>query len=73
MRQNPHVRICGGPGSATTLVYPTVEGCVSAVASAKAAPSGLGRAQLAEELHGGAFGRVAIVARRVAPSSGPRE
>ena len=26
MRQNPHVRICGGPGSATTLVYPTLEG-----------------------------------------------
>ena len=26
MRQNPHVRICGGPGSATTLVYPTVNG-----------------------------------------------
>ena len=26
MRQNPHVRICGGPGSATTLVYPTNEG-----------------------------------------------
>ena len=25
MRQNPHVRICGGPGSATTLVYPTGE------------------------------------------------
>ena len=24
MRQNPHVRICGGPGSATTLVYPTM-------------------------------------------------
>ena len=23
MRQNPHVRICGGLGSATTLVYPT--------------------------------------------------
>ena len=23
MRQSPHVRICGGPGSATTLVYPT--------------------------------------------------
>ena len=23
MRQNPHVRICGGPGSATTQVYPT--------------------------------------------------
>ena len=23
MRQNPHVRICGGPGSATTLAYPT--------------------------------------------------
>ena len=21
---NPHVRICGGPGSATTLVYPTL-------------------------------------------------
>ncbi len=26
MRQNPHVRICGGPGSATTLVYPTQRG-----------------------------------------------
>ena len=26
MRQNPHVRICGGPGSATTLVYPTAGG-----------------------------------------------
>ena len=26
MRQNPHVRICGGPGSATTLVYPTFFG-----------------------------------------------
>ena len=23
MRKNPHVRICGGPGSATTLAYPT--------------------------------------------------
>ena len=27
MRQNPHVRICGGPGSATTLVYPTPRRC----------------------------------------------
>ena len=27
MRQNPHVRICGGPGSATTLVYPTSTNC----------------------------------------------
>ena len=27
MRQNPHVRICGGPGSATTLVYPTAKRC----------------------------------------------
>ena len=26
MRQNPHVRICGGPGSATTLVYLTIAG-----------------------------------------------
>ena len=25
MRKNPHVRICGGLGSATTLVYPTAE------------------------------------------------
>ena len=25
MRQNPHVRICGGLGSATTLVYPTAD------------------------------------------------
>ena len=24
---NPHVRICGGPGSATTLVYPTLSWC----------------------------------------------
>ena len=24
MRQNTQVRICGGPGSATTLVYPTL-------------------------------------------------
>ena len=38
MRQNPHVRICGGPGSATTLVYPTedrhggsTEGCAVGV------------------------------------------
>ena len=26
MRKNPHVRICGGLGSATTLVYPTAGG-----------------------------------------------
>ncbi len=26
MRKNPHVRICGGLGSATTLVYPTRNG-----------------------------------------------
>ena len=26
MRKNPHVRICGGLGSATTLVYPTIGG-----------------------------------------------
>ena len=25
MRKNPHVRICGGLGSATTLVYPTAK------------------------------------------------
>ena len=31
MRQNPHVRICGGPGSATTLVYPTVPTVASAI------------------------------------------
>ena len=32
MRQNPHVRICGGTGSATTLVYPTSsnDGCIVA-------------------------------------------
>ena len=30
MRQNPHVRICGGPGSATTLVYPTAIGSLAA-------------------------------------------
>ena len=33
MRQNPHVRICGGPGSATTLVYPTVAKCDRVVAT----------------------------------------
>ena len=27
MRKNPHVRICGGLGSATTLVYPTTSQC----------------------------------------------
>ena len=32
MRQNPHVRICGGPGSATTLVYPTLDLCNNACA-----------------------------------------
>ena len=25
MRKNPHVRICGALGSATTLVYPTIQ------------------------------------------------
>ena len=39
MRQNPHVRICGGPGSATTLVYPT--------------PSGRGARRLDRDLCGG--------------------
>ena len=34
MRQNPHVRICGGPGSATTLVYPTVDAFVDTAAGA---------------------------------------
>ena len=34
MRQNPHVRICGGLGSATTLVYPTAD-------RRRDAPSGL--------------------------------
>ena len=29
MRKNPHVRICGGLGSATTLVYPTPGGCLA--------------------------------------------
>ena len=31
MRKNPHVRICGGLGSATTLVYPTAIGAGIAV------------------------------------------
>ena len=39
MRQNPHVRICGGPGSATTLVYPTAVGC-GAPASEPGTPLG---------------------------------
>ena len=33
MRKNPHVRICGGLGSATTLVYPTADGRQVVVAS----------------------------------------
>ena len=39
MRQNPHVRICGGPGSATTLVYPT-PGAAAAEASLPCWPAG---------------------------------
>ena len=40
MRQNPHVRICGGPGSATTLVYPTVQlGLVCLVDGGHTAPA----------------------------------
>ena len=31
MRKNPHVRICGGLGSATTLVYPTAARGVGAL------------------------------------------
>ena len=30
MRKNPHVRICGGLGSATTLVYPTLAAAYAA-------------------------------------------
>ena len=29
MRKNPHVRICGGLGSATTLVYPTASNAMT--------------------------------------------
>ncbi len=35
MRKNPHVRICGGLGSATTLVYPTEEMTGEQVAEAQ--------------------------------------
>ena len=38
MRQNPHVRICGGPGSATTLVYPTSRSRWSSPAGQSTAP-----------------------------------
>ena len=48
MRKNPHVRICGGLGSATTLVYPTV-------VTARCFLGGLMRRQL------GAFGTVACL------------
>ena len=44
MRQNPHVRICGGPGSATTLVYPTVNRvCLSLLAASWTRVSAGGR------------------------------
>ena len=40
MRKNPHVRICGGLGSATTLVYPTVPPTKTASLSRRGARSG---------------------------------
>ena len=43
MRQNPHVRICGGPGSATTLVYPTRETWGPRATRLEEAPSRRGR------------------------------
>ena len=43
MRQNPHVRICGGPGSATTLVYPTPNPAVLAQLLHLLAPRRLSR------------------------------
>ena len=39
MRQNPHVRTCGGPGSATTLVYPTTRRCPGGRAPLRGAAS----------------------------------
>ena len=52
MRQNPHVRICGGPGSATTLVYPTgfrrVQGCQDMPALVAALRAGDARLGLGE-------------------------
>ena len=39
MRQNPHVRICGGPGSATTLVYPTGKSRTDHEQACRAAPT----------------------------------
>ena len=43
MRQNPHVRICGGPGSATTLVYPTLRRCRGPLEPSREGMAGMAR------------------------------
>ena len=50
MRQNPHVRICGGPGSATTLVYPTAIGYNVFAAVAGIAFRGTARPDYAQQI-----------------------
>ena len=58
MRQNPHVRICGGPGSARTLVYPITQGA-----------DGTGLAVEAADLGEDGLTLVGIVARVVDQTS----
>ena len=60
MRQNPHVRICGGPGSATTLVYPTIARCPVLDAGQRRGPMNRPWARaflVAQETHGLPLGR----------------
>ena len=58
MRQNPHVRICGGPGSATTLVYPTAFSVGGSVAK-----PGLAKAAVAVLAVGDAIMKIAVGVR----------
>ena len=68
MRQNPHVRICGGPGSATTLVYPTAARRWLLTSSRWLDPL-LGRETVDPPGHIGLIGEVAHAPRPRAPAA----
>ncbi len=52
MRQNPHVRICGGLGSATALVYPTPGRCQCGAGVQRPTARQLGFQRIAAHAHG---------------------
>ena len=64
MRQNPHVRICGGPGSATTLVYPT-----PSQKSIRSSPSHAGSAS--SQILNGSTRRSSKIASNTSPHRDP--